>query len=343
MPTYTPIFTRSPRFVQQAGTAGQETKVELYLWNSPSSEPASPTYTLTKPIPSTVVTTCSYDISPYCREYISHSSYTEVTSLTASPVGEYCYCTAKVYLDAVLQTTYSFICFDGFGYFGDSYNPSPFTSFLTEGTYQVSDTGNSGGIYYFNDGTNTWTATYTGLVSGTTAVTLTHTVGYIPYVHSSYTSQGNTLVIDDGAGGNSASYRFEVVCEPRYTVIDCDFVNRFGHWQRLVFFKASQVNMEMTNTEYYLMPDTVNYSLTENRKQVFNVNAIESIKCNTGWVDEGYSEVMKELMLSEKVLLDGVPVKLRTKSTKLYKHINDKLINYEVEFEYSHEMLNYII
>ena len=50
MPTYSEIFVRSPRIITVSGSANDATKVELFIWNDPSSQPASATYTLEKPI-----------------------------------------------------------------------------------------------------------------------------------------------------------------------------------------------------------------------------------------------------------------------------------------------------
>ena len=339
----TPIYVRSPRMITISGTANQATKIELYLWNDPGSIPGTATYTLEKPIPSNTTTNVYYDISPYCREYISHSTYTEVSSLTAAPVNEYCYCTVKTYKVGVLQSTLTYICFDGYGYYTDGYNPSFTQSYLTEGTYYVDKDDTCGGLYYHNDLVNTWEATYTGLQSGgTSTVTLTHEVGYIPYVHSSYLGEGNKLEIKKNSVVQ-ATYYFYNEQECKYTTYHCDFVNRFGHWQRLVFFKASVDEFEMTNTEFNSMSSDVDYTTTEARRQVFNVNGIDKITCNTGWVGENYSSVMKELLLSETVLLDDKPVNVLTKALKLQKHINDKTINYQVQFAYAYDTINNVI
>jgi hypothetical protein len=345
----TAIFVRSPYIVTQSGTANDAIRAELFLWNDPDSIPSTATYTLSKPIPSSLITQVHFDISPYCREYISHSTFTEVTADTTAPVGEYCYCYVKVYKNGVLQTgggsyTAELIAFDGFSWYEDGYNTGYVKGFLNDGTYYVSDTGGCGGVYYHDDQAVTWTAVYVGLTTGGagTTITLGETVGYIPYVHSSYVGEGNTLTIKRD-GVTVSTYRFEEICEGKFTVLDCDFVNKYGAWQRLVFFKASSESMEMSNTEYFLMPSNINYTVTDNRKQVFNVNGQRSIKCNTGWVPEAYKEVIKELMMSERILIDNEPVKLKTKSTQLFKHLNDNNINYELEFEYSHNMLNYVI
>ena len=133
----TSINIRSPRIVDISGTANQETKVELFIWNSPGSIPASPTYTLEKPIPSSLITETSYDISPFCKSFISHRSFVPVTADTAAPVNEYCYCTVKEYLDGVLNLTTEYICFSGYGYHNEGENPQQGDKFLTAGNYNV--------------------------------------------------------------------------------------------------------------------------------------------------------------------------------------------------------------
>jgi len=354
----TPINVRSPRIVTQTGLANDTTKVELFLWNDPDSIPTNPTYTLEKPIPSTLITEAVYDIAPYCRNYIAHQSYMEVTADTASPVGEYCFCSVKVYKNGVLQTgggsyTYEYICFDGYGYQSEGENPpaaggvfpdgSQVGAMLTDGSYYINSVGNSGGVYYHDDQVDTWYAKYTGLQSGaTTTVTLGEEVGYVPYIHSSYQGEGNKLeFIRDVTTTNT--YYFYELDECKYDAINCDFVNKFGAWQRIIFFKASRSSFEMSNTEYNLMPSDTDYNVLDNVRKVFNVNGMTKISVNTGWVFESYSDVMTQLMLSEKILLDNVPVILDTKSIELQKNINDKNINYKIDFKYAAPKLNYNI
>ena len=74
----------------------------------------------------------------------------------------------------------------------------------------------------------------------------------------------------------------------------------------------------------------------------FNVNGKDSIKLNTGWVNESYSEVIKQLMLSETIRIDDVPVNITSKSSPMKKGINDKNINYEVSFMYAFDSINNI-
>jgi hypothetical protein len=115
MPTYTPTYTRSPRILSQLGAVDEEVVVNLHIWNSPDSEPVAPSKILSKSIPSTTVTTVYFDISPYLAEFISFDGYSSVTTETAAPVTEYCYCTAYIYKEDILQDTLYFVAFEGYG------------------------------------------------------------------------------------------------------------------------------------------------------------------------------------------------------------------------------------
>lgn len=340
----TSIFTRSPRIITVTGTAGDATKIELYLYNSPASAPANPQYTLSRDI---IDTDVYYDISPYCREYIAHTSFTDMAQGTAAAtVTEYAYCQVKVYKNAVLQSTTTYLCFDGYGYHEDGYNPTPDEVMLDEGEYYVLEASNSGSVYVNIDGGGTWTATYTGLTSGgTTNVNITDTVGHLPLLlntDAGYKLEGNTLEIKKN-GTTQKTFTVTTVCEPKYTPIECDFVNAYGVWQRIMFFKVSKDSLEVRSDEYKRYPSAINYTVADNIVQNFNTNGTLKVTANTGFVPESYSGVIKQLLLSEKVLLDGVAVKVDTKSVELFKHINDKNINYQIDFLHSHDIINYVL
>ena len=223
-------------------------------------------------------------------------------------------------------------------------NPTMTRYHLPAGTYIANETGNCGGLGYYDDGTVGglgMQAKYTGLsTGGTTTLSANYTVGYFPLLHSSYASEGNTLEYLEN-GTTVATYRIESECENKYTTYDCDFINRDGRWQRLVFFKNSTKNFAMQGQEYHFKSGDIDYDTSAGRKRLLNINATETIECNTGWVEESYDELIKDLMLSERILLDNEPVLLDTKSTKLQTSIFDKTINYTLKFRYAHNALNY--
>ena len=344
MPAYNPIFVRSPKFVNILATPNDTTSVEIYITNFGTTLPTSPTYTLSKPITSANNLTMHYDISPYCREFISHLKYDAVDDMTVADNNEWCLVKVVTYINKVVLNTTYYAAFDGFGYYTEGYNPDLGEVFLDEGTYYVEQNQLlHGGVFYYGDGNALWDVEYESLVSGlTTTYNLDDNYNYVPYIHDNYVGEGNIVRFYKDTVLYK-TFTFEEVCEPKYTPLKCDFVNKYGSWQRIVFFKASRQNFEAKGTEFHLMPKDIDYNIYENRKQTFNRNGVQTIKCNTGFVPESYKEVMKQLLLSEKINIDDVPVKLRTQNVELQEHITKKLINYEIEFEYSHEQRNYVI
>ena len=335
----TPINVRSPKIMTINGAVNDETKVEIYLWKASGSIPTNPTYTLEKKIVNSSVGNV-YDISPFAKTFVKHKAFTEVTSDTAMDEDEYCYCDLKLYENgAQIDVVNEFICFDGFGYHSEGANPAH-TKFLTDGNYYVNAIGNSGALSYYDDGAVLWTAQYTALDgSFSTTITLSNEVGLIPYVNSLF-SNGNKLeIFRDSVLQNT--YTFTAQEECKFTPINCDFINKFGAWQRIVFFKASKSSFSVSSTEYNLMPSSAIYDVQDNVRSAFNLNGKDKITVNTGWVFESYSDVIKQLMLSEKILLDNEPVLISTKSIELQESINNNNINYKLDFEYSAPTLNY--
>jgi hypothetical protein len=86
-----------------------------------------------------------------------------------------------------------------------------------------------------------------------------------------------------------------------------------------------------------------NYSTLEGQTKSFNTNGKSSIKVNTDWVNESYNDLLKQLMLSERILINSLPATLKTQSTELFKNINTKMINYQLEFEFSYNVINNVI
>jgi hypothetical protein len=337
----TSIFVRSPYNLTVTGVANDTTRCDLFLWNSPDSIPSTPTRQLSKPIPSSVQLSVYYDISEYCREYINPISYTEVTAATNLPVNDYCFCTAKTYKNDVLQTTYTFVCFDGYGYFEDGANPTYNDIFLTPGTYQIKENANSGGITINNDGFSAWNLKWRALsLTGAIEQSAVYGIEHAPYIHEDFKGTGGNVLEVYRNAVLQATYTFIEVCEPKYTVMDLDFVNKYGAWQRLVLFKASFNNFDVSSNEFNLMSSSPAYNPLVARRKTFNTNGMDKIRVNTGFVDESYSDVIKQMMLSETILLDNKPVKLNSKSIELQKSINKKVINYELTFDYAYHTIN---
>jgi len=340
-----PIGVRSPYTRLVSGTVGQTARADVFIWNSPDSIPSTPTIVLSKPIPSSTVNTVYFDVSDFCRDFISNTLFSSSSLDTAADVEGYCYLKVITYLDDVLyQTSVDLICFDGYTEYLEGSNSQLQRVLLNEGTYNVSDSGDLGNITVLNGGVETWDIEYKPLFAETPLLshTIVEEVSESPYIHPNYIGTGGNRVTILKGGVIYKEYTFNEVCEPKYEVHLCDFINKQGAWQRVTFFKVSKSSFSVTDKEYKLMPQTLPYVVGENRTQRFNINGKESIKVNTGWVNESFSEVMKQLMLSETIRLDGLPVNITTKSSPMKKGINDKNISYEVGFMYSFDTINNI-
>jgi hypothetical protein len=192
-------------------------------------------------------------------------------------------------------------------------------------------------------------AKYTNLATAATQTqALTNnTVVDVPRVYfgsGSYYAGGNKLEILDGSNNVLWTAYFKPYENCRYTAVLCDFVNKYGCWQRTWFFAASNDTFSIENTEYNLMQSTFpNYNTLEGQRKVFNTTAKRSIKVNTDWVTESYNDLLEQLMTSERILINSLPVKINTKSTELFKNINQKMINYSLEFDFAFNAINNVI
>ena len=343
------IFARSPYLIRiaEGGSPPQNgSKVELFL--SATSFSGSPQYTLSKLIPASNNIETLYDISPYIREYIRFASCSAGgNAAVTNPTTERVNVRVKRYKLVVstytLLDTTDYIAFDGSTYYESGYNFDLGNYGLDAGNYYYNPTSDAGKIRVTTGAS--FTARYTNLSTAVvTSLAVASSTFDIPRVRTANVNEGNKVEILNGASAVQATWYFYPLEECKYTPVIIDFVNKYGAWQREFFFKASNDTFSVENTEYNLLQtNSYNYNTLEGQRKVFNANGKKSIKVNTGWVDETWSEVLKQIMLSERILIDSKPAKINTKSTELFKHINTKQINYSLDFEFAYDVINSVI
>ena len=140
---------------------------------------------------------------------------------------------------------------------------------------------------------------------------------------------------------NSVTTTLLITDECRYTPVDILFQNKEGALQSLTFFKAKKDSMSVESEKY-----EGNKGQGKHQFIKFNVRGKSKFNVNSGYVIEDRNEAFKQLLLSERVWVieDGVEVPLNVGSTQLeYKtRQNDRLINYQIEFEYAFNEINNI-
>jgi hypothetical protein len=130
--------------------------------------------------------------------------------------------------------------------------------------------------------------------------------------------------------------------EKKYTPIDIAFINKAGQLQTTTFFKDKIESLNVTNENY---EGSSGQAIDGVHQFVdYNTNGKTEYKINTGWVKESYNEILKQLMLSNKIweLQNNkfIPINLKKKSIEFQTRKRDRLINYEFEFEYSFNEIN---
>ena len=369
------INARSPYFVTITGSTN--TTLKLYVWNG-ATEPASETYSFTKAAPSSTQTTSNYDITPYLREYIeninpeyeptpateastsfanfkavSFSNGTNRTSafktrvIADSGTYEADNCLGTFMGDYIIGAAV-----DGYTLYSGGYNQAN-----TADIVALADTSKT--ITYLNNTDNMYvnvlinhtgtsiTADYVTSV-GTTTVTIlasSATKGVynmkVPLKLVGFTTSSILRIKSNGT--TLYTYNIAPICEPKYTPVLAQFINRYGGWQFLTFFKAQSNSITTERTMYNLLPDNVNYNVKRGQSKSFNINGMQKVSLNTGFVDQNYSDLIQDLMLSNTVLLNGVPVQVETNSTDLKTSIRDKNINYQIDFVYAFNLKNNVI
>lgn len=330
------IFIRSPYFIEIDEAAQTTAKIEIFLWNKGTTEPIIPNYTLSKNIASTSQTLISWNVANYAKEFIKPIAPVTVSVPTEESTDTWCYMRVVSYSNDVEVNDETFVCLNGYTQYLGGYNQSNTDTIIPLVNTDIKLTTFSGFNYidvwveenetYLWEGNddNFFTTTSEGLWK-------------LPYDYDRY-----RLSID-GTSEYFFTIQTEQICETKYTPITCKFINRFGGWQFLTFFKANSSSIDVTSKDFNMLPSSINYNVLQGQKRVFNSQGKQKIKCNTGWVDENYFDLIQDLLLSETVLLDNKPVIVKSQSSEYKTNLKDKNINYEIEFEYNFGLINDVI
>lgn len=343
------IAARSPYIISinEANQVGS--KVELFIWHKGETEPTTPTYTLAKSISSIANRENVYNISQYILESIDITAPQDASVPAVENNNVWCFVKVKRY--KLIGTTYTLLdTLDYIGVEGYSNYMNGANNLVSEQSRVVlynnaiTHTYNSRAGYFnlliLGDAEFDLNVEYQDVASIDLVLTAGEIYNYkIPFVYDDTFSNRIILTQEDVF----ATIKVEQICEPKYTPMVCTFINRFGGWQYLTFFKSNSTAIETKGNDYKLLPSSWNYDPLKGQKHSFNRDGMQTIKVNTGWVNELYSELIQDLMLSETILLDEKPVTLKTQATPLKSSLNDKNINYEIEFEYSFSLINNVI
>lgn len=134
----------------------------------------------------------------------------------------------------------------------------------------------------------------------------------------------------------------------KYDSYKITFVNKFGALQDVYFSGKSEQSMRVKSESKYRRNTLVSdsYSISEHTNIHIDKNGMDTMKLSTGFVSESVLNTFKELQLSKQVWIekDGLtlPVTLKDSTFKYQTSLNDKLINYTIDIEFSFSSISNI-
>jgi hypothetical protein len=298
-------------------------------------------YTLTKNIPVVFAATptINFDIAELARDYIEieyQSNYIPQTVDIETVLTPYDDFNGEG--NAGTASTIDDRGFEAYGTFEEGVNPE--VPFRTSPTYLIPTTD---------------TSTFTIFAPNNTA-------GIIPNI----TSLNGLVVTPYTVSDTSVTTVDSVVCNIKR--IDCTkygignkitYINKYGAQQDLWFFLKESKNLARTNEGYKSNTITypsggATYSVQDAPNKVFNTQAKQTHILSSGYYPEFANQQFEELLLSEYVWFHKptsgigvgtyivVPVKVKTSSMAFKTSVNDRLIEYTIEFEEAFDYINNI-
>ena len=133
------------------------------------------------------------------------------------------------------------------------------------------------------------------------------------------------------------------------------YINKYGAQQDLWFFLKETRNIARTNEGYKSNTITypsggAEYNIQNAPNKVFNTQAKQTHTLSSGYYPEFLNQQFEELLLSEYIWLSTfkkgsgviIPVKVKTSSVAFKTSVNDRLIQYTMEFEEAFDYINNI-
>ena len=142
---------------------------------------------------------------------------------------------------------------------------------------------------------------------------------------------------------NDVTTTLYVVRESKFKPIDIVFQNKEGQMQFITFFKERKESSSITSEEFESDRGQPNTGKHQHVK--YNVNAKGKFKANSGFVFETINEAFKQLLYSERVWMyngNYIPLNVGKTSIEYKTRVNDRLINYEIDFDYAFNDINNI-
>lgn len=348
------VLSRSPFFVSETPLVSfDEIRANLYIYrgDKTADKPTIANYSLSKKIVLALQPKISFDIHKLVNDYVKNS-YVDTLGTGANTTSTldsvWCYVDAEIYSNYTFKyrIKQQLLIVDGFGYTTELANPNINNKVLSSINDHVIYTGANYPLYFITKDLQSITVNGINVPFTFNQDFNNQVIGYVNisnYIGSSSSFNAVFTYSDD-----TVTHSFSIKEECRFTVINCIFKNKFGYWQTIPFNKLSKKSIDFENSNYTgLVASYGEYNLSQHEKKTFLLNGSEKVTVNTDFINENYNALFSELMLSEFVYLEEkgevLPVNLIKKSFEKKTKLNNKLIQYAMDFEYSFKLMNTIL
>jgi hypothetical protein len=153
-----------------------------------------------------------------------------------------------------------------------------------------------------------------------------------------------TVSAISGSGAKMATLAYEIENECYYEPVKIAYKNKYGQFDWFNFYKRHDITFNTDQRLYQPQlgtwsSPTLTYSKFQTRQQRYIVDATEVLSVNTDYIEEGYNELFKQLLVSDEIYWvtnnDGTvrPLTVQTNSLQFRTHVNTKLIQYTLVFD----------
>lgn len=348
------INTRSPHFlsVSNANLATATLDIEIYTGNETTGYSGTPQYSLSKKIILNT-TKISFEISELIRDYLDITFEGDYDS-SAENFCKWVRTTLTAFDGNGVQLSQSIstdLAFESYGYFEDGANYSfEYEGLLMSNSEMFIESGDEIKIPIQTDRTVTakFYDSNNGILNTETFTLSDQSQDKV--VYASYTDNQAvkaTIQYTGDTGSETSTIKITQLSECKFTPYKTTFINKFGVLQDLYFFKKSVEKMTTKRESYKAntLTSSNTYNTYNHTKRDFNIEANESVSLSSGFVNESYNEVFKQMMLSEKVWITNTnnqvyPINIKTSNITFKTSVNDRLVEYTIEFDNSYNVLN---
>lgn len=151
--------------------------------------------------------------------------------------------------------------------------------------------------------------------------------------------------------GTSGVYRFDLVCEPKFTTYTLHFLNRFGGFESRDFTKLSRKLLDIEKKDFGKLPYTINASgvvayynsnnVYNETRAVYSSQYKERMTLNTDILTDADHVWLGDLVLSPMVFIemDGyhIPIVIAKNNYEFRKVVNDRLTNLTIDIEFGEQ------